>query len=214
MERYSEYCDFVGLDKVVTFSGGEPGLWYPLEYACEFGKWLGLTVKVCTNGLAFSYGAQRFVDRWHVHIFSSQFYLPGFATPENTILQYVVTKESSTSEIERIISESDGFSIKFFLDYFSRDRSRLEEKLSGACRKFGNTRLYARYTGVQTNRGRACLGCSRDCVTLKGVWLFPSGELSTCPQRRNSTEISLGKSDEVDVGFFERCREGHRIDGS
>jgi len=44
--------------------------------------------------------------------------------------------------------------------------------------------IRTRFTGQQLNRGKACLGCKKECVTLKALWYFPDGSSSTCPQNQ------------------------------
>ncbi|GAJ06066.1 unnamed protein product [marine sediment metagenome] len=42
--------------------------------------------------------------------------------------------------------------------------------------------IRSRFTGCQSNKGRGCIGCNRECITQKGFWVRPDGNTSPCPQ--------------------------------
>lgn len=205
IKEYSRYCNENELKPIVTFSGGEPGLWKFLPEACKISKESGCETKVCTNGKALEHHIPN-VDRWHVHIFGPKFTLPHWCTPENTVLQYVATGNTEIEKVFDIIEARGMYPLKFFVDFNSPNIQKISKKLEQICAGYDN--VYARYTGVQPNRGTACTGCKRKCITLKGIWLFPSGDMSTCPQRQPQA-VKLSRYDVIDQDYFYLCHAGH-----
>jgi len=165
---------------VVTFSGGEPGMWYWLPYCAEYARRKGAHVKICTNGLALDSTLDKYVDNWHLHVLSPSS-LPRWIKPSKVLIQYVICKETTLEEMCAIVEYYDDIPVKFFVDIYEPDKSALYDKIEVTQKKYGH-KITTRFTGIQTNRGSICAGCTKDCVTLKGVWVFPDGSASTCPQ--------------------------------
>lgn len=207
---YSQYCYEKHLHPIVTFSGGEPGLWRHLKVACIYAKNLGCIVKVCTNGKAFESKAESYVDRWHVHIFSHLFKLPEYARPDNTVLQYVVTDRATDGDINSMIWYADTYPLKFFVDYYSKKREALSEGLESSPIRLDSSISCIHISLIMNLTYPVCLWCKKDCVTLKGIWLFPSGEASTCPQGQ-LTAVSVMPNEVIDSSFVEKCHIGHKI---
>jgi hypothetical protein len=70
--------------------------------------------------------------------------------------------------------------VKLFADFYAVDRDKVFDKIKEVMIQFPE--VSSRFTGKQINRGAACAGCKKDCVTLKALWYFPDGTASTCPQ--------------------------------
>lgn len=169
---------------IITFSGGEPGLWYFLPHAIHRAELLGAIVKICTNGAAFyrkgMKNLKRLVHMWHVHV-NEPTKIPDWVPMKAVQIRYVVTKDTTIRQMIEII-ESYSSPIKFFVDFFDKDKNSLYEKIRIVAESNPDKRTVSLHTGKQVNRRGACAICVRPCVTLKGVWVFPDGMVSTCPQ--------------------------------
>jgi len=165
---------------VVTFSGGEPGLWSSLLKCAEFSKRNGACVKVCTNGLALNNELDAHVNNWHIHV-TEIFELPSWVSKQKVVIQFVVCNGTTIEEMLRVAEYYKDCQIKFFVNFYEPDKTSLYGKIE-AVQKLLGCSVATRFTGVQVNRGSLCLGCVKDCITLKGAWVFPDGSISTCPQ--------------------------------
>lgn len=52
------------------------------------------------------------------------------------------------------------------------------------------------------NRGPLCHGCTKDCVTLKALWLFPNNTASGCPQHTKATVYNLANVGENYLNYM------------
>ena len=204
IEAYSRVeCD----KHVVTFSGGEPGLWNGLSDAVTYAKELKNCVKVCTNGKAFDISLEEKIDRWHWHYIGKDC-LPKWIKKEKLLIQYVMYDNTSVRDLHDFFSKYENYSVKIFVDYYSNHKQDLYTKLD-AFKSVYEYDFDTRFTGIQENRGRACEGCSRECVTLKGVWAFPDGSISTCPQGVKNRVYELSN-----MGLMKRLHESYDNTGS
>jgi organic radical activating enzyme len=176
----SAYTTIENKNPVITFSGGEPGIWGWLLDCSKFAKKKKACVKICTNGLALNEKLDRYVDKWHIHIISPGG-LPMWLDASKILIQFVVCKKTTVKEMCSIVEYYGDIPVKFFVDIYEPDKASLYDKIEKVQEKYGQ-KVTTRFTGVQENRGSICTGCTKDCVTLKGVWVFPEGYVSTCPQ--------------------------------
>jgi len=180
-EIIQSYCLFMkkmNLTPIITFSGGEPGFHPHLKLLCTVAKGYDSIVKVVTNGTALDNGC--YVDFWHIGV-TEKIDLSGFRDL-NIKVQIVVTENITENELLSIVQfyVSQGIQIKLFRDFFSEDKS-LDDLIIKMYEKFPKF-ISSRFTGLQENRGRVCNGCTKKCITLKAMWVFPDGTAYTCPQ--------------------------------
>lgn len=183
IRAYGQFMKSIEELSIITFSGGEPGLYPFIEMVLPHASHYCDIVKVVTNGTAFKEHLLPYVDKWHIGVtdkikldVGSDQYL------DIMTIQIVVTDEMDDSLIDLVdYYHSDGFLVKLFVDFNSKDKPNLEEKIQRVADYFPD-RICTRFTGVQINRGKACEGCEKECVTLKALWYFPDGSSSTCPQ--------------------------------
>lgn len=178
------YGSFMKGDSIVTFSGGEPGLHPGLEYMLRHARHYCKTVKVVTNGLAFCPDLVPFVDTWHIGVTGINREVLGFLQyTKNITVQLVVIDNMRVQYLLDFVSfyKRVGILVKLFIDFNSSRKDELESRIENVQNMIGDG-VCTRFTGKQINRGVACLGCERDCVTLKALWYFPDGRSSTCPQ--------------------------------
>jgi len=178
------YGSFMGDKSIVTFSGGEPGLHPALDCILIYAKQYCKIVKVVTNGLALRKDLIDYVDVWHVGVVDKDQAVINFLQySKNIIVQLVVTDDMTSASLIDFVSfyRKHGVLVKLFVDFNSNNKSQLEKRIKDVKSIFGDA-VYTRFTGRQINRGVACLGCKRDCVTLKALWIFPDGRSTTCPQ--------------------------------
>lgn len=178
------YCSFMrekGEQQIVTFSGGEPGLHKDLAQLANVAILNGAITKIVTNGFAFNY--QKDIKRlscWHVGVTDIQ---PIPEMESDTVIQIVVTDRIfGQQQLDDFISyyTHQGYRVKLFEDFYNNTtypRNTIELMKT----KYGQL-VESRHTGIQENRGKACEGCTRKCVTLKALWVFPGGIMTTCPQ--------------------------------
>lgn len=179
------YGSFMKDKAIVTFSGGEPGIHPDLEICLKYARRYCKTIKVVTNGTALNPAYVPYVDFWHVGITEKESAVIEFLKySKNIIVQIVVTEQRSIGEIAELIeyySQSD-IGVKLFTDFNSEKQDYLIDKIESLRNIFGKEKIQTRFTGKQINRGIACYGCTRKCITLKALWYFPDGTSSTCPQ--------------------------------
>jgi pyruvate-formate lyase-activating enzyme len=190
IRAYGQFMRSIREASIVTFSGGEPGLYPWLDIALSHAKYYCDTVKVVTNGLAFHADRKKFVDKWHFGVSDKDQSIVDIYKhiTKDMIVQTVITDNMSFEEILDLIHfyHDEGLIVKLFSDFHSQDRESMRRKIEQTMDYFDSDRVCTRFTGKQINRGLACAGCEKDCVTLKALWYFPSGKSSTCPQGRLS----------------------------
>lgn len=181
----------LGLENpIITFSGGEPALhpdlWQMITYFDAD------QVKLVTRESAL---LQRHdyediltsVGELHVSVGEkiserTLFMLKDYIG--EAVFQKIVYEDTSYEELSTLCY-GELYPIKFFQDFYAPPTFdpvfrgmilRLREE-------YPDVDIRTRFTGVQENRGPGCAGCARRCVTLKGLWVFPDGTVSPCPQR-------------------------------
>jgi len=169
---------------IVTFSGGEPGLHPMLNLFLAHARHHCDVVKVVTNGLALDPKFCKFVDCWHVGVIDKDARVIDFLQYSKDITaQIVVTEQESTRSLIDLIDyyHKAGLKIKLFTDFYSSHQDQLVKRVNQLADMFVD-RILTRFTGKQENRGKVCKGCTKRCVTLKALWVFPDGSSSACPQ--------------------------------
>jgi hypothetical protein len=175
----------IGERSIITFSGGEPGIHPTLPIHLRNAKVYCDVVKVVTNGSAFHIDYKDFVDHWHFGVTdNNQRIIDISKYTKNMLVQIVVTDSMSVVELVDRVSfyHSEGILVKLFSDFHAKNKDMIEAKMNGVMESFGPEGVCTRFTGIQINRGKACEGCQKECVTLKALWYFPDGTSSTCPQ--------------------------------
>lgn len=179
------YCLFMGSKAQVEISGGEPGTYPYLKDIVSFAKIFKAFVKVNTNGTAFQHSISKFVDCWHVGITHEEEELIPYIKKFKAQIQLVVTSKN-IDRVDNIVKfyGRKFIPIKLFVDFFSEgeEKKQIEKKIVSIINKYPDFEIKSRYTGVQENRGILCQGCDKKCITLKALWVFPSGKVSPCPQ--------------------------------
>ncbi len=184
LRAYGTFMKSIKKKSIVTFSGGEPGLHTWLPYILRYAKYNCDIVKVVTNGEALRPDLRYYVDCWHVGVTDMDERVVDFLQYSDDItVQIVVTDEDHFDYYLNLIDyyHKPGIKIKLFTDFKSNRQYKLSQKIENLMRHFGE-RVSTRFTGKQENRGAACAGCKKKCVTLKALWMFPDGSSSTCPQ--------------------------------
>jgi len=178
IRAYGQFMKSINEKSIITFSGGEPGLHPNLETILPMAKYHCDVVKVVTNGTALRDYYDSFVDMWHVGVTEKLNKVLNF---KNILVQIVVRKEMNIKELNNLVGfyRNHDIPVKLFVDFFEKDRENLYEKIEQVKQIYD---VETRFTGKQINRGAACQGCEKDCVTLKALWYFPDGTSSTCPQ--------------------------------
>jgi hypothetical protein len=174
-------------ESIITFSGGEPGLYPTLHLILSSARHHCDIVKVATNGLALDECHIELVDKWHVHPTTKDEQILEFRKltrklTDTVCVQIVVTDAMTVNELFDLVKyyRFANIPVKLFADFYSVDRDKVFDKIRAIMVIFPE--VSSRFTGRQINRGVACEGCERDCVTLKALWYFPDGTSSTCPQ--------------------------------
>lgn len=184
IRAYGQFMKSIKETSIITFSGGEPGIYPFLEMALSYAWKYCDVVKVVTNGTAFKENLLPYVDRWNIHVTRRLPLDKYYEYSDRITIQIVVTDGMHYDRIVELVNHyhQHRFLVKLFVDFHSRNKDILEERIIRAAAHFGNEGICTRFTGVQVNRGKACEGCDKDCVTLKALWYFPDGSSSTCPQ--------------------------------
>ena len=184
IRAYGAFMKYIKETSIVTFSGGEPGIYAFLNFVLRHARHYCDVVKVVTNGEALRADLNDYVDCWHVGVTYKDYHVRDFAQrAKNMIVQMVITEEDPKHHQIDIIGfyREAGIDVKLFTDFNSDKQEHLQDRVLFLIDLFGKG-VYTRFTGAQTNRGKACDGCDRKCVTLKALWYFPDGSSSTCPQ--------------------------------
>lgn len=180
---YCLYMWFIQKQKPqVEFSGGEPGLHLRLTEMLEHAYRWNAKVKVNTNGLAINKWSKKFVDCWHVGWSYSD---PDKIKEINGQMQLVVTARNAPYiDREARFYGSRNIPLKLFIDFFDSKNPKIIKAIKDCVRKYPNYDIRTRFTGVQENRGVLCSNCSKKCITLKALWVFPDSTISPCPQKK------------------------------
>jgi len=197
----SVYChkmELIGKQPIVTFSGGEPGIHPKIHTIVRYAKRRGAVVKVVTNGTAlYLTPLKEFVDCWHVSV----------TKKDENLIEFLETNPGYNVQIQHVLIRGHEFlgrkyfplrepyelikfygpkrlPIKLWVDFFDskEDKKSTEGAIIGLVSLFPDYEIKSRFAGRQENRGIACRGCERDCVTLKALWAFPDNTVSVCPQ--------------------------------
>lgn len=183
IRAYGQFMKSIKEKSIVTFSGGEPGLHPNLNMILTHAKYYCHTVKVVTNGLAFNEIYLPYIDKWHIGVTNkNQDVIRIKELTDKISVQIVVTDSMTIEQLVDLVQfyRDEGIYVKLFVDFFSQNKDELRNKIEYIEDNFYG--IDTRFTGNQINRGKACIGCERDCVTLKALWFFPDGSSSTCPQ--------------------------------
>lgn len=178
------YGTFMKEKSIVTFSGGEPGLYPGLDFVLRHARALCKHIKVVTNGAALNPAFCAFVDSWHVGVIDKDERVVDFLQySDNITVQIVVTMQRHYDDFRDLINyyHKEGIKVKLFTDFNDDRQGVLSLKTEALMNQF-DERVSTRFTGEQENRGEACFDCKKQCVTLKALWVFPDGSSSTCPQ--------------------------------
>lgn len=207
-----ENCSHVPL---VNISGGEPGLHPDLLEIVEACSEFKVHLMLNTNGLVFKHRdwsqIAKHVGHLRVHVHPCEF-IPynemGVNMPMS--FQAVYTNPGLNDCYEGLINyySGRGGCVKFFVDFNGDEflNKCYEDFIIRMRRKYPNTNIEARFTGIQQNRGDGCRGCKKKCITLKALWVFPDGKATPCPQGKfPSAEIPFQKN-------VENAYEFHRLD--
>lgn len=165
---------------IVSFSGGEPGLHPKFPEIMHFAQKLPIKIQLNTNGLVDKRAWVNYkVDiRYHVgENLQSTKHSTGTAV-------LVITDAMSLENIIGYLKPFylAGMKIKTFVDFFGSVELKNEypillKKLNKCFPTIG------RFTGIQENRGPGCDNCTKECITLKALWVYPNGKCSPCPQK-------------------------------
>lgn len=199
--NYYKFMSGITQTPIIHISGGEPGLHKGLSSIVDrfdaihtlsqmgnrFQFPRRLTIN--TNGLALK--TLDPITRKAVH----SFHIGVYAPPDGSILERVrgwdsfqtVLNRNTKERVKEIIAAvgPTGLPIKVFEDFFESPNFHAEYKefILEQRAKYPAYQIDARFTGPQENRGKGCDSCTRKCITLKALWVFPDGSVSPCPQR-------------------------------
>lgn len=182
------YCDFMhqkGMQPIITFSGGEPGIHPRIHDILPIARKHGAFVKVATNGTAlYLTQLKDFVDCWHVSVTRLNFELVEFldANLDYNVQIQLVLYYNAPAVLD--LYGKRGLTIKLWGNFFHTPEQKEEDRktIENLAKQFPEYKIISRFTGKQENRGEGCKGCTIPCVTLKALWVFPDGTVSTCPQ--------------------------------
>jgi len=185
---YVEFCSNMGINKrLITLSGGEPGLHPNLRDIVLTCHGAPSRVTLNTNGLAYKSFRQTYhsmVDNWHVGTNRIDLDLIEDLRRTNATVQIVVTKHNQNI-IDHVIGYYADYNllIKLFMDFNEDEsfRDQFKNIVENAELDYP-TQISTRFTGVQENRGKLCDDCTKKCITLKALWVMPTGEVKACPQ--------------------------------
>ncbi len=184
LRAYGSFMKYIKGKSIVTFSGGEPGIYPAKREVFASARHHCDVVKVVTNGAALIPNLCHYVDCWHVGVTDEDHRVIDFLQYSKDItVQIVVTDQGYHDDFVRLINyyHREDIKVKLFTDFNSNDQEFLAERVDNLARYFAEG-VSTRFTGKQENRGKACRGCKKRCVTLKALWMFPDGSSSTCPQ--------------------------------
>lgn len=184
IRAYGQFMKSIKQKSIVTFSGGEPGLHPNLNIMLTNAAYYCNTVKLITNGLALNEIFLPYISKWHIGCTDKNQAVIDFRKlTEKIVVQMVVTDDMCKDDLYDIVEfyKDGGIKVvKLFQDFYSKDKEKVRFNIQYIHDNFEG--ICTRFTGNQINRGIACAGCEKDCVTLKALWYFPNGKSSTCPQ--------------------------------
>lgn len=179
--KYYCYCFKDKVPLQVYLSGGEPTLHKDYLDILKYAKDLNCRTTLCTNGDNLEIEDLINVDCLHIGTYEKN---------ENPIklkgdVQCVYSTKNPYLNEDLIGYYLDhNIKVKIFADFFNEDLTSYYSFMERIEKYFNNNKLLSfRYTGIQENRGLGCKGCKKRCVTLKGIWVFPDGGITPCPQK-------------------------------
>lgn len=185
-----EYLSIPNNKPVVTFSGGEPALhpklWSML--ACFNSDNVILVTRESTLLQRKNYrDVLDAVCELHISIGEriserTLYMIKDF--PGKVVFQKVVYEDTTYDELNTLCY-GEVYPIKFFQDFYAPPAfdNKFLDMMQHLKEQNPGIDIRYRFTGVQENRGPGCHGCTKRCVTLKALWVFPDGSVSPCPQR-------------------------------
>jgi len=210
IRAYGQFMRSINETSIVTFSGGEPGIYPHLEAVLANARYRCDIVKVVTNGSAF-YHDSKYVDHWNIHVTDRVPLSPYRNHVDNITIQIVVTEDMTYEDLFPLVDyyHSAGFLIKLFSEFNSKHQQKIENLILEIYELYDREKICGRFTGVQVNRGHACENCKMKCVTLKALWYFPDGSSSTCPQGRGEMYDDDCWDETVEKAYY-----AHKVKGS
>jgi len=169
----------------VYFSGGEPTLHPHLPDLISFAKNQKCRVTLNTNGSFSDELEERLssVDCMHFGVYKKDLKLAQRIKRMKGNVQCVYSKNYPYVDFDFLKYYLNfGLEVKIFGD-LHEDPKYYEKFATEVVKEFPNAPLSFRFIGIQENRGIGCHNCDRYCVTLKGAWVFPNGNVSHCPQK-------------------------------
>jgi len=206
IREYIRFMKIIQQTSIITFSGGEPGIHPDLKRMVIEASQADI-VKIVTNGTAYRKDLDEYVTDWHIglNILDKKQQSIYYFAPHKTTIQIVVTDETPFDILSSVVQIYNGETIlehlkmkkvKLFTDFYSKNTERLNQMIS-------QLPVESRFTGIQKNRGQVCLHCTKKCVTLKALWMFPDNTVSTCPQgQRPKTEFSKQVLSQAHLGHL------------
>ena len=200
-----EYCFFMKFNvqstPLINISGGEPGI-HPGIHDIVRAPSSASKVMLNTNGTALKLtDLDPYVDHWRVHVFNTDPTLLNHINRTQAQIVFVVTEDTSMNQLDEIIRfySYHNIEIKLFVDfncseYFLHVFPAMVQAMK---LKYPKAIIKTRFTGLQKNRGKACKGCNERCITLKALWVFPEGYVSTCPQGKKEKIFPDGNIKEI-----------------
>ena len=192
IDSYVSLCKKKSIHPIISLSGGEPGLHKEFAQIYYFAALSGARVQINTNGLIDTHVYDSYGPDIRYHM--------GHGL-RNTIVKgqtavIVVSESYSYEETKAFIKifHDGGMKIKTFADYYSSENFRINVYPAMLLKLSEHFKLNGRHTGVQENRGRGCTGCTKDCVTLKALWLFPDNTSNFCPQKQGQSHVTAEKA--------------------
>jgi len=210
IKAIQSYCDFTDSKSTygrLDISGGEPGVYPDLKELLVEASKHHVFIKINTNGLALDLELEKLVNCWHVSVTENDPELRDKVSAVKGTIQYVVTY-ANLSNARNIVEfyGSYGIPIKLFIDVYSdgKERQKIQNIIIGIIKYYGSWPITTRFVGVQENRGKLCEGCTKTCITLKALWIFPDGTASYCPQRTIQTMA-------FNEDMIEQAYLGHKV---
>jgi organic radical activating enzyme len=186
----------------VYFSGGEPTIHPELYKMVHQAGLRRCRVTVNTNG-SFTKDSSMFqlfqqsVNCTHISAYGKDERLAELAVAlgiKNVSIQCVYSNRTPYVDADFLeFYMKYKLPIKIFGDMRENPRG-YEAFASEVKRNYPEYDLSFRFTGVQQNRGQGCIGCNKQCVTLKAAWVFPDGGISFCPQREIGNTVYYPQS--------------------
>lgn len=216
ISEYEYLCTDLSLIPTVSFSGGEPTLHRDFSDILLWAdRNTGCRLQVNTNGLRM-YDVYRATMspqiswRFGTDICDSR--LLQIAKSVDGIIQIVMTDKNAEDVLHIVRYYYDkGLRVKLFIDMFgTAELKHRYETIDELKDIIGLDNLQFRYTGIQENRGAGCLGCKKDCITLKAAWVFPDGSITPCPQKHKGKVYSMNTLSDLKIALRE-CYKFHKV---